>query len=194
MAGSQLDDADNITEGERLGIEDTSIVDEFEEDEISLEALEERLAEEEREAEFDEDGPVDTQHGDGTAYYPLKAQQQGLVYIPPDDPPILPSDDPQGIEIAAGFAKESQFEDPRGEYVPERLAGGDWDLQARIESVLHKSSLTNQMSDVRVQVEDGIAYLSGKVETLDDIDVVCSVVQEIDGVVDVEEELIVTSL
>lgn len=194
MAGSQLDDADNITEGERLGIEDTSIVDEFEGDEISLEALEERLAEEEREAEFDEDGPVDTQHGDGTAYYPLKAQQQGLVYIPPDDPPILPSDDPQGIEIAAGFAKESQFEDPRGEYVPERLAGGDWDLQARIESVLHKSSLTNQMGDVRVQVADGIAYLSGKVETLDDIDVVCSVVQEIDGVVDVEEELIVTSL
>jgi hypothetical protein len=194
MAGSQLDDADNITEGERLGIEDTSVIDEFDEEEISLEALEERLAEEEREAEFDEDGPVDTQHGDGTAYYPLKAQQQGLVYVPPDDPPILPSDDPQGIEIAAGFAKESQFEDPRAEDVPERLAGGDWDLQARIESVLHKSSLTNQMTEVQVEVEDGIVYLSGKVETLDDIDVVCAVVQQIDGVVDVEEELIVTSL
>jgi hypothetical protein len=194
MAGSQLDDADNITMGERLGLEDTSIVDEFEEEEISLEELEERLAAEEREAEFDEDGPVDTQHGDGTAYYPLKAQQQGLVYIPPDDPPILPSDDPQGIEIAAGFAKEAQFEDPRGEYVPERVAGGDWDLQARIVSVLHKSSLTNQMTEVRVQVEDGIVYLSGKVETLDDIDVVCSVVQNIEGVDDVEEELIVTSL
>jgi hypothetical protein len=194
MAGSQLDDADDITEGERLGLEDTSIVDEFEEDEISLEALEERLADEERDAEFDEDGPVDTQHGDGTAYYPLKAQQQGLVYVPPDDPPILPSDDPQGIEIAGGFAKESQFEDPRGEHVPERVAGGDWDLQARIASVLRKSSLTNQMTDVQVQVEDGVAYLSGKVETLDDIDVVCSVIQQIEGVVDVEEELIVTSL
>jgi hypothetical protein len=32
------------------------------------------------------------------------------------------------------------------------------------------------------------------VETLDDIDVVCSVVQNIEGVDDVEEELIVTSL
>jgi len=194
MAGSQLDDADNITEGERLGIEDTSVVDEFEEDEISFEALEERLAEEERAAEFDEDGPVDTQHGDGTAYYPLKAQQQGLVYDPPDDPPILPSDDPQGIEMGVGFAKEAQFEDPRGEYVPERLAGGDWDLQARIVAVLHKSSLTNQMTDVQVQVEDGIVYLSGRVDTLDDIDVVCSVVEQVEGVVDVEEELIVTSL
>jgi hypothetical protein len=194
MASSQLDDADNITEGERLGVDDTSIIDKFEEEEISLEELEEKLAEEEREAEFDEDGPVDTQHGDGTAYYPLKSQQQGLVYDPPDDPPILPSDDPQGIEIATGFAKESQLEDPRSEYVPERLAGGDWDLQGRIKSVLHKSSLTNQMTGIQVQVQDGIAYLSGKVETLDDIDVVCSVVQQIEGVVDVEEELIVTSL
>jgi hypothetical protein len=194
MPGSQLDDADNITEGERLGIEDTSVLDEFEEDEISFEALEERLAEEERAAEFDEDGPVDTQHGNGTAYYPLKAQQQGLVYVPPDDPPILPSDDPQQIEMGVGFAKEAQFEDPRGEYVPERLAGGDWDLQARIVSVLHKSSLTNQMTDVQVQVEDGIVYLSGRVDTLDDIDVVCSVVEQVEGVVDVEEELIVTSL
>ncbi len=60
--------------------------------------------------------------------------------------------------------------------------------------MLHKSSLTNQMTEVWVEVEDGIVYLSGKVETLDDIDVVCSVVQQIDGVVDVEEELIVTSL
>jgi hypothetical protein len=194
MAGSQLDDADNITEGERLGIEDTEILDEFAGDEISYEALEEQLAEEERAAEFDEDGPVDTQHGDGTAYYPLKAQQQGLVYDPPDDPPVLPSDSPQGIEIAAGFAKETQFEDPRGEYVPERLAGGDWDIQARIVAVLHKSSLTNQMTEIQVEVQDGIAYLSGKVDTLDDIDVVCSVIEQIEGVVDVEEELIVTSL
>jgi osmotically-inducible protein OsmY len=96
--------------------------------------------------------------------------------------------------MGVGFAKEAQFEDPRGEYVPERLAGGDWDLQARIVSVLHKSSLTNQMTDVQVQVEDGIVYLSGRVDTLDDIDVVCSVVEQVEGVVDVEEELIVTSL
>ena len=60
--------------------------------------------------------------------------------------------------------------------------------------MLHKSSLTNQMTGVQVEVQDGVAYLSGKVDTLDDIDVVCSVVEQIDGVVDVEEELLVTSL
>jgi hypothetical protein len=194
MAGSQLDDADNITEGERLGIEDTDVLDEFDEEEISYEALEERLEEEERAFEFDEDGPVDTQRGDGTAYYPLKAQQQGLVYDPPDDPPILPSDAPEGIEIAAGFAKETQLEDPRGEDVPQRFAGADWDIQARIVAVLHKSSLTNQMTGIQVEVRDRVAYLSGNVDTLDDIKVVCSTIEQVEGVVDVEEELIVTSL
>ncbi len=194
MPNPQLEDLDDLRAGERIEAEDTGVADGFPGDEISLEELEEELQAQAREAEFEEDGPVDTQHGDGTAYYPLKAQQQGLVYIPPDDPPILPSDDLQGIEIAAGFGKEVVFDDPRGEDTPERLAGADWDLQARIEAVLRKSSLTNQMNGVKVAVEDGIVYLAGEVETLDDVDVVCSVVQSVDGVEDVEEELIVTSL
>ena len=194
MPNPQLEDLDDLRAGARIEAEDTGRPDGFAGEEISLEELEEELQAQAREAEFDEDGPVDTQHGDGTAYYPLKAQQQGLVYIPPDEPPILPSDDLQGIEIAAGFGKDVVFDDPRGEDTPDRLAGADWDLQARVEAVLRKSSLTNQMTDIKVAVEDGIVYLSGEVETLDDIDVVCSVVQAIDGVEDVEEELIVTSL
>ena len=194
MPNPQLEDLDDLRAGARIEAEDTGRPDGFAGEEISLEELEEELQAQTREAEFDEDGPVDTQHGDGTAYYPLKAQQQGLVYIPPDEPPVLPSDNPQGIEIAAGFGKDLVFDDPRGEDTPDRLAGADWDLQARIEAVLRKSSLTNQMTDIKVAVEDGIVYLSGEVETLDDIDVVCSVVQAIDGVEDVEEELIVTSL
>ena len=194
MPNPQLEDLDDLRAGERIEADDTGRADGSPGEEISLEELEEELQAHAREAEFEEDGPVDTQHGDGTAYYPRKAQQQGLVYIPPDDPPILPSDDLQGIEIAAGFGKEVMYDDPRAEDTPDRLAGSDWDLQARVETVLRKSSLTNQMNGVKVAVEDGTVYLSGEVETLDDIDVVCSVVQEIDGVADIEEELIVTSL
>ena len=194
MPNPQLEDLDDLGAGERIEEDDTGRADGFEGEMISLEELEEELQAQAREAELDEDGPVDTQHGDGAAYYPLKAQQQGLVYTPPDEPPILPSDDPQQIEIAAGFGKEVTFDDPRAEDTPERLAGGDWDLQARITAVLHKSSLTNQMTGVRVKVQNGIVYLGGEVETLDDVDVVCSVVESIDGVEDIEEELLVTSL
>ena len=194
MPNPQLEDLDDVRTGERIEADDTGRPDGFAGEEISLEELEEELQARTREEEMDEDGTVDTQHGDGTAYYPLKAQQQGLVYIPPDDPPVLPSDDLQQIEIAAGFGKEVELDDPRPEDTPDRLAEGDWDLQARIEAVLRKSSLTNQMTGVKVAVEDGIVYLSGEVETLDDVDVVCSIIGAIDGVEDVEEELIVTSL
>lgn len=194
MPSPQLEDLDDVRSGQRIEEDDTGRRDGFEGDEISLEELEEALQAQVREEEMDEDGTVDTQHGDGTAYYPLKAQQQGLVYIPPDDPPVLPSDDPQGIEMGAGFGKGVEFDDPRPEETPERLAGSDWDLQARIVDVLRKSSLTNQMTGVQVLVEDRIVYLRGAVETLDDVDIVCSVIQAIDEVDEIEEELIVTSL
>lgn len=194
MPNPQLEDLDDVGTGARIEADDTGRPDGFSGDEVSLEELEEALQAQTIEEEMEEDGTVDTQHGDGTAFYPLKAQQQGLVYIPPDDPPILPSDDPQGIEIAAGFGKEVEFDDPRGEETPDRLAGNDWDLQARIVAVLRKSSLTNQMTDIKVEVRDGIVYLAGKVDTLDDVDVVCSVVEGIDGVEDIEEELLVSNV
>ncbi len=189
-----LDDLDDVTTGARIEAEDTGREDGFADDEVSLEELDESLREEERDAEMAVGGPIDTQHSDGSAYYPLEAQQQGLVYIPPDDPPVLPSDDLQQVEMAAGFGKDVEFEDPRARRSPDRLKGNDWDLQAEIMSILHKSSLTNQMTDVQVRVRNGVAHLSGAVETLDDVDVVCSVVQTAPGITDVQEELIVTSL
>ncbi len=194
MSNPPLENPDDLTTGQRVDFDDEDFEEGDAGEEISLEELEDDLVAREQEAEFDEDGPVDTQHGDGTAYYPLKAQQQGLVYVPPDDPPVLPSDDLQGIQIAAGFAKDVELDDPRGEVPPDEVAGGDWDLQARITDMLRKSSLTNYLPDIRVRVRDGVVYLAGRVETLDDIDVVCSLIQDIDGVQDVEEELEVASL
>lgn len=194
MANPPLENPDDLTTGQRVDFDESDFEPGDAGEEISLEELEEDLIAREQEAEFDEDGRVDTAHSDGTAYYPLKAQQQGLVYIPPDDPPVLPSDDLQGIEIAAGFAKDVELDDSRGEVPPDHVAGGDWDLQARITDMLRKSSLTNYLPDIRVRVRDGVVYLSGRVETLDDIDVVCSLIQDIDGVEDVEEELEVASL
>ena len=202
MANPPMGNPDDLTTGARVDFDEQGDI-EIDADavketrlgeEISLEELEEELEARGREAEFDEDGVVDTAHGDGTAYYPLKAQQQGLVYIPPDDPPILPSDDLQGIEIAAGFAKDVELDDSRGEVPPPNIEGNDWDLQARIADMLRKSSMTNTMPDLHVRVRDGVVHLTGQVETLDDVDVVCSLIENIDGVVDIEEDLEVASL
>ena len=38
---------------------------------------------------------------------PNVAAQEGLPWVPPIDPPVVPSRDPQGAEVAAGFASSS---------------------------------------------------------------------------------------
>jgi hypothetical protein len=61
-------------------------------------------SDDEWEEELAEGTLYDTQHTDGSTHNPEEAWEQGLVYIPPEDPPVLPSDEQQGVEIAAGFA------------------------------------------------------------------------------------------
>ncbi len=60
--------------------------------------------------------------------------------------------------------------------------------------MLRKSSMTNTMPDLHVRVQEGVVFLTGSVETLDDVDVVCSLIENIDGVEEVEENLEVASL
>ena len=191
VAGSEEGGDRAIDPGDTWAANDTPVV------EVSFEALEEDLLAEQRESELDEDGPVDTQHSDGSASTPMEAQDyRGLVYTPPDEPPILPSDSPEGIEIVAGFGKDlEEDDDPREQILPPTVADNDLDLQEKILYVLRHSSETNRMPpDVQVEVEDGIVYLTGQVETLDDVDLVSTLVQDIEGVVDVEEDLTVASL
>ena len=158
--------------------------------EVSLEELEELSRKRSHELELEVEGRVETQHSDGSAYYPLEADQQGLVYTPPDDPPVLPSATPQGVEMGSGFGKAMEDDDdPRAEILPRRVRNDDADLEEKVIESLRKNGETANMTDIRVRVRNGVVYLSGTVETLDDIDVVGYLVQDIDGVVDVEEEL-----
>jgi hypothetical protein len=159
-------------------------------DEFSLEELEEQISEQRRAYELDEDGPVDTQHSDGSAYDGYIAQQQGLVYTPPDDPPILPSDDLQGAEIASGFGRAMEEADSLlSEDFPERFAERDEHLAEQIRTALRINGETTQHDAIEVEVAEGIVYLKGDVETLDDVDVILTVVRDVPGVVDIEEEL-----
>ena len=59
-------------------------------------------------------GLADRDLRDGETDDPYVASQEGLTYIPPTDPPFVPSDDPQGIEIAAGTGASS-LEEPYDE-------------------------------------------------------------------------------
>ncbi len=156
-------------------------------EEVSLEELEEIEADLQRDLESDQ--IYDTQHTDGSTTNPEQAEEQGLVYIPPDDPPVIPSDDLQGVEIAAGFSDSLDGEDPRAAELPEQLLGNDEDLEELVMAALAKNSETSTMSEVRVAAQDGVIHLYGVVASDEEMAIVDQLVRDLDGVDDVVNHL-----
>jgi translation elongation factor EF-1beta len=131
---------------------------------------------------------IDTAHSDGSTNNVQVAMDQGLVYDPPTDPPVVPSDDLQGAEIAAGFASSIEDE-PEVENLPESVDDNDEDIEQDIRRELGYNSETTHLDDVRVYVRDGVAYLRGTVLVEDDISIVEEFVRDLDLVEDIENEL-----
>jgi hypothetical protein len=156
-------------------------------EEYSLEELDELT--DELNKERDVRGPVDTAHSDGSTTNPQQAQEQGLVYEPPSDPPVLPSDDPQGAEIAAGFASSMEETNPDQVDLPPRVDNQDLDLEEDIETVLRTNSETGHLNNVEATVENGIVRLRGTVLSQDDIATVQYLVSDLEGVTEVRSEL-----
>ncbi len=132
---------------------------------------------------------IDTAHTDGSTTDPHQAQEQGLVYDPPSDPPVLPSDDLQGAEIATGFASSMEASDPGVVDLPDRVDNQDLDLEEDIRMALRFNSETSHLTDVEVMVRNGMAYLSGTVVSEDDIAIVQYLVRDLEGVRDVHNDL-----
>lgn len=155
-----------------------------------IESLEEIRAEEDRDLE--KETLRDTQHSDGHTFNPYHAQDQGLTYTPPTDPPVIPSqEDPQGAEIAAGFATSMEGTEPNVRALPPEIADNDLTLQDNIYEVLRKNSETTHLTDLKVCVRDGVAHLQGTVLGRDDIARVYDIVNSLEGVVDVRSDLTV---
>jgi hypothetical protein len=150
----------------------------FEEEDVDLE---EDLAGEEE---------YDTQHGEGHTFDPYEADDQGLTYTPPTDPPImLVDEDATGVEIAAGFAQSMEDIDPSVEDLPAEVDNNDLDLQQDIEEALRYNSETMHLDNVHVEVSDGVVTLTGTVPTMDDLGFVYEIVYDMDGVVEVRNDL-----
>jgi hypothetical protein len=159
--------------------------------EFSYEGLEEEIEKQRHRTEADE--LVDTAHTDGSTDNPALAQEQGLVYLPPSDPPVLPSDDPQGAEIAAGFASSMEETEPGAVDLPDRISGNDLDLEQKIRTVLHDNSETANMAGLQLAVRNGVVFLAGRVESRSDIAIVDEMLRDMQDIVDVRNHLEVIS-
>ena len=157
--------------------------------EVSYEALEEQQIEARHTRELEQ--WIDTAHTDGSTDDPLLAQRQGLVYIPPSDPPVLPSSDGQNVAIAAGFASSMEETDPSVIRLPDHVDGNDLDLEQDIRIMLHNNSETANITEVQLAVRDGIVFLAGSVESEDDIAILDEMIRDMEDVVDVRSRLTV---
>lgn len=117
------------------------------------------------------------------------AAEEGLTWVPPIDPPVVPSSDPQGAEIAAGFAVSALSEpydlDHHGEVVPT-----EDEMTDRVREALRADSSTTVYAEsIEIQTEGSTVILRGVVEDLDDDDNLVAVASTVAGVDEVIDEL-----
>ncbi|MCB0063858.1 MAG: BON domain-containing protein [Caldilineaceae bacterium] len=159
--------------------------------EVSYEALEETIDGDPEEEALQ--NIIDTKHTDGSTTDPFVASEQGMVYTPPSDPPVLPSDDLQGAEVATGFAQSMEESNPDVEDLPARVDNQDLDLEEDVRVSLHNNSETGNLENVRVRVRNGVVLLAGTVFSEDDIGIVEEQIRDLDGVVEVVNGLTVAA-
>jgi hypothetical protein len=174
MVDERLEEALNVAE---LPIEEVSL-EELEEDDDALYPYDTTRG------DF-----FDTAHSDGSTQDPDIAWQQGLVYTPPDDPPVVPSDDLQGVEISAGFGNSIEEAGVEAEDFPDRVDNNDADLEFKVREALRYNSETTTLDNLHVRVRNSIVLVAGTVEFDEDIELIDSVVRFIDGVADVRYQL-----
>lgn len=132
----------------------------------------------------------DTHQGTGETSRPQKAVEEGLSYTPPRDPATIPDpDDPQGSQVAAGFASSMEATDPDERILPEHIDDADLEIQEDIGLALSYNSETAHLTRVSPLVHRGVVSLYGTVPTEDDIARVYDIVSDLEGVVRVISHL-----
>jgi hypothetical protein len=133
---------------------------------------------------------INTAHGDGSTENVQIAMDQGLVYTPPTDPPVIPSDDLQGVEIAAGFASSIDDMPDVDNWDGSDPTEDDEEVESDLRKAIRYNSETTHLEDVRIYVRDGIAYLRGTVMDDDDIALVEGFIRDLDMVDEIQNGLV----
>ena len=131
---------------------------------------------------------------EGETDNPDIAAEEGLTYVPPIDPPVVPSDDRQGAEIASGFGVDA-LEEPYDEDHHSSLVTGEDEMAARVREALRADSLTTQYADdLVIGTRGGRVVIRGFVDDLEDTDNVVAVAERVEGVLEVIDETEVRAL
>lgn len=135
---------------------------------------------------------IKTQRTDGSTWNPIETMgqthNQGLVYTPPDDPPVVPGG-LENVEMGVGYAPSAIESNPDVRDLPEAVDNQDWDLVEDIGEMMRMSSHLSHLDDIHIEVEDGVVTVRGTVPTMNDLGLVESFISDMPGVMDVISEV-----
>ncbi len=118
----------------------------------------------------------------------MEAVQEGFTYVPPTDPPIVPSDNLDGAEVASGFGDTSLDEPYDLNHNDEFLPDED-EMTALVRDALRADSSTTAYADrIAIAVENNIVILRGVVDDLTDAENLQTVAGYVAGIEDVIDE------
>lgn len=116
------------------------------------------------------------------------------VFYPPTDPVVRPISRNAGdLEVVGGFAAGSLDSPIEAEDRPTHYVRGDEEIEEEVVLALGEDSATIDL-DLKVHVRNGVVFLRGRVNSLEDADLAEEIAGRVDGVREVREELEVAGI
>ncbi len=135
------------------------------------------------------EGLADLDLRDGETDDPNVAAEEGLTYVPPTDPPVIPSADPRDAEVAAGTESSSLDEPYDFDHHSTALSPDD-EMTERVREALRADATTSELAEaLGIETRGGVVTLRGLVDDIDDSDNAAAVASTVTGVSEVREEL-----
>lgn len=124
----------------------------------------------------------------GETIDPNVAAEEGLTWIPPSDPPVVPAESEEGLAVAAGFGASAGAEPFDADHHDSFLSADD-EMSDRVHEALRADARTSRLADqLAVETIGGVAIIRGVVDDVDDSDLIEEVVGEVTGIREVRDE------
>jgi hypothetical protein len=126
---------------------------------------------------------------EGETSDPNVAAEEGLTWVPPMDPVVVPdADDPEGLAVAAGFGMTAQDEPFDADHHDSALSD-ESEVTDRVREALRADARTSTLVDRLVVATIGdVAVVRGVIDDVEDSDAIEAVVGEVDGIREVRDE------
>lgn len=126
---------------------------------------------------------------DGETDDPIAATEEGLAYVPPNDPPVVAdSEADDGIDVAAGIGVSAES-DPYDESHRGTDLDPESELNARIRQALRADAATSPLVErLIIGTRGSTAVIRGVVDDVDDADTITEVVSRVRGITQVVDE------